>query len=104
MEGTEGITPLDNLFNGSAEPHEPTPPVEPSPPEPTPAEPAPTGEPQPTAPPAEEHESPEVKAFKAKALDEGKKRQRLEQENAELKRRQDQIEQYLQQIQLREVS
>jgi hypothetical protein len=98
MEGTEGITPLENLFNGTAEPSEPTPPVEVTPPEPAPQEPAPTGEPQPPAPPAEEPEDPKVTAFKAKAIDEGKKRQRLEQENAELRQRQAQVEQYLQQL------
>lgn len=98
MEGTEGITPLENLFNGTAEPSEPTPPVEPTPPEPAPQEPAPTGEPQPPAPPAEEHEDPKVTAFKAKALDEAKKRQRLEQDYAELQRQNAEYQRYLQQI------
>lgn len=98
MEGTEGITPLENLFNGTAEPSEPTPPVEPTPPEPAPAEPAPTGEETPPAPPAEEPEDPKVTAFKAKAIDEGKKRQRLEQENAELRQQKAQFEHYLQQL------
>jgi hypothetical protein len=98
MEGTEGITPLDNLFSGSAEPQEPAPPVEVTPPEPAPAEPAPTGEPQPPAPPAEEHEDPKVTAFKAKALDEAKKRQRLEQDYAELQRQNAEYQRYLQQI------
>lgn len=100
MEGTESVTPLENLFNGPSEPSEPAPIAEHNEPAPesTPQEPEPKGEQQP-APPAEEHENPEVKAFKAKAIDEAKKRQKLEQDFAELQRKNAQYEQYLRQLQ-----
>jgi hypothetical protein len=97
MEGTESVTSLENLFNGPAATNEPATPVETPPPEPAPNEPAPTGEPNP-APPAEEHEDPQVRAFKAKAIDEGKKRQRLEQDLAEAQRQNAEYQRYLQQL------
>lgn len=99
MEGTEGVTPLENLFNGPSEPSEPAPIAEHNEPAPEPTpEPEPKGEPQP-APPAEEHEDPKVTAFKAKAIDEAKKRQKLEQDFMELQRKNAQYEQYLRQLQ-----
>jgi hypothetical protein len=89
---------LESLFNGTAVTSEPTPPTEPTPPEPTPAESAATGEPNPT-PPVEEPEDPKIAAFKAKAIDEGKKRQKLEQDFAELQRQNAEYQRYVQQVQ-----
>lgn len=91
-----GTTSLESLFNGTAATSDPEP-AEITP-EPEPQEPAPTGEPTAT-PPVEEPDDPKVAAFKAKAIDEGKKRQKLEQEYAEAQRQIAEYQRHMQQLQ-----